>query len=125
MVGKKGKILIIEDNRPIARALLLELEEKNYEVDIAYDGEEALKKMENGEADLFLLDLIMPEMDGFSLLEEIGRRGIKAGVIVVSNISSDETVERLKKFNIVDYLIKADYSLEEIAEKVDAYFDKR
>ena len=122
---KSNKILVIEDNRPLAKALVMKLKDEGYDVQVAYDGKEALEKVANDGIDLFLLDLIMPEMDGFTFLEELKKKEVEAGIIVVSNIDSEESVQKLKNFGIYDYLIKADYRLEEIVDKVNAYFENK
>ncbi|MDP2692601.1 MAG: response regulator [bacterium] len=125
MVEKFRKILVVEDNRPLANAMHMKLRDRGYEVEEAHDGKEALEKLEQDHIDLFLLDLIMPEMDGFSFLEEFNRRNVKAGVIVVSNVSDEDNVKKLKDLGVSDYLIKSNYKLEEIVDKVDAYFQKK
>ncbi len=124
-MDKIHKILVIEDNRPLAKAMVKKLTDEGYDVEIAYDGKEALEKLTNDGIDLFLLDLIMPEMDGFTFLKELKGKDIKAGVIVVSNMDSADNVEKLKDYDIYDYLIKADYKLEEIVKKVDSYFENK
>ncbi|MCA9370971.1 MAG: response regulator, partial [Candidatus Peregrinibacteria bacterium] len=63
---KKGKkVLIVEDERPLAHALELKFSHEGYAVTIATDGAEALKQANSGTYDTILLDLIMPNMDGF------------------------------------------------------------
>ncbi|OGH59335.1 MAG: hypothetical protein A2725_00695 [Candidatus Magasanikbacteria bacterium RIFCSPHIGHO2_01_FULL_33_34] len=124
MVKELEKILLVEDNKPIAKALSIKLKENGYDVVIANDGKEALEKLRDDKFGLLLLDLIMPEMDGFAFLEEFNKKNIKAGVIVVSNIGTMESKERLKGMGVYDYLVKSDYKLEEIVKKIDAYFKK-
>lgn len=65
------KILIAEDERAIAKALSLKLEHSGYQTTVTSNGKEAIEELKKDKYDLFLMDLIMPIMDGFSTLEKI------------------------------------------------------
>ena len=68
MAGKK-KILIAEDEKPMAHALEMKLNNSGYEAKAVYDGIQAMEELTNNKYDLMLLDLMMPKMDGFGVLE--------------------------------------------------------
>lgn len=112
------KILIAEDEKPIARALQLKLTSVGFDVDLAEDGEVALKKMAQNTYDLVLLDLIMPKKDGFTVLTELKARGNKTPIIVSSNLSQEEDSRRAAALGAKDYFIKSDISIATVVEKI-------
>jgi DNA-binding response OmpR family regulator len=118
MNDHQKKILIVEDERPMARALDLKLTHAGFEVQSAFDGEEALKKIGEEKYDLVLLDLIMPKLDGFAVLEGIKNKGITVPVIVLSNLGQKEDEEKAKKLGAWDYLIKSNTPISEIVKEV-------
>ena len=114
------KILIIEDERPLAHALELKLGHEGYEIEVAYTGAEGLQKAKKGGYKLILLDLILPEMDGFTVLKQIGKNK-KTKVIVLSNLGQDEDKQRTKDLGAVEYCVKSNTPLSEIVKRVKAY----
>lgn len=119
----KKKILLAEDDKYISRAYKDGLERAGFEVLIATDGNEALEKIKNDAPDLILLDLIMPVKNGFEVLEELATDdGVKKiPVIILSNLGQDSDVKKGKDLGAADYLIKTDYSMKEVIEKVRFY----
>ena len=101
-----SKILIVEDDNKI-RAILKEiLEEKDHDVEEAADGEEGLKKLEQGGFDLCLCDIKMPKMDGLEVLEKAKEAGIPTNFIIISAHGTiDVAVEAVKK-GAFDFLQK-------------------
>jgi DNA-binding response OmpR family regulator len=118
MTGKTKKILIIEDEKPMAKALKLKLEKNGLEVDIAEDGKEALKKLKGKKYHLALMDLVMPHMDGFTLLKELQDKKIKTPIIVTSNLSQKEDIEKARSYGVKDFLVKSDTPITDIVKKV-------
>ena len=112
------RILVVEDEKPMAKALTLKLNHAGFEAKEAHNGEEALNILENEEFDLALLDLIMPRMDGFGVLEKIKEKGLKVKVIVTSNLGQKEDFERAKDMGAIDYFVKSDTSLSEIVDYI-------
>lgn len=115
------KILIVEDEKPLARVLSLKLNSAGYQVVIAYDGKEALAILSKQTFDLIILDLIMPKEDGFQVLQKIKDMGIKMPIIVSSNLSQIEDVKRAKQLGALDYFVKSDTTLVNVVEKVKQY----
>lgn len=115
-----AKILLAEDDKFLSRAYKDGLEEAGFEVVIALDGESAIEKVKSEKPDLVLLDLIMPVKNGFEVLGEMvtDDRLKDIPVIILSNLSQESDVERGKALGAVDYLVKADYSLQAVVEKV-------
>lgn len=117
----KGKrILIVEDERPLAHALELKLNHEGYVTEIATSGTEALKKGTAGKYDLILLDLIMPEVDGFEVLTELKAKKVKSKVIVLSNLGQDEDKARAKDLGAIEYFVKANTPIVDIVKRVRA-----
>ncbi len=112
------KILIAEDEKPMANALGLKLSSAGYETTLVYDGEAAMAAVKDSSFDLILLDLVMPKKDGFFVLAELRKLRITAPVIVSSNLSQEEDIKRAKNLGAADYFIKSDTTLAEIVEKV-------
>lgn len=121
-MNKKLKILIAEDERAIAGALNLKLNHEGFESQVAFNGKEAMEKLQSDKFDLLILDLIMPQLDGFGVLAEIKEKGIKIPVIVASNLSQAEDISKAKEMGAIDFFIKSDTPVAEIVEKIKKYF---
>ncbi len=115
------KILIAEDERPIAKAIELKLKGAGYEAVVVNDGEAALRILEEQKFDLIMLDLVMPKKTGFDVLEDLKEKGDKTPVIVTSNLSQEEDLKKSKELGVVDYFVKSDTPLVEIIQKVSNY----
>ena len=113
------RVLLVEDYKPLVRALRQGLEEENFAVDIAQDGEEADVKARNTEYDVIILDLMLPKIDGLTLLERWRKAGIKTHVIVLTARGSiDEKVKGLDA-GADDYMTKP-FELEELLARIRA-----
>ena len=124
-IGRKTKkVLIAEDEAPMAQALQLKLTGVGFEADIAGDGEQAFKKALTGKYDLMLLDIVMPKMDGFAVLEALREKKIKTPVIISSNLSQDEDIKRAEQLGAVDFFVKSNTTLVEIVNKLQSFFKK-
>lgn len=120
-MDKTKKILIVEDEKPIAKAMELKLIHSGFEVQVAFDGEEALEALKKGGFDLIVLDLIMPKRDGFSTLQEIKKRGINIPVIISSNLSQEEDLKKSNELGAIDFFIKSDTPINVIVERISKY----
>jgi DNA-binding response OmpR family regulator len=112
------KILVVEDETPMARALSMKLEKEGFETEISNNGKKAVDLMKKENYDLVLLDIIMPEKDGFYVLEQVNKKGLKTKIIVASNLSQQEDIDRAKKLGATDYFVKSDTPIVEVVEKV-------
>src|SRR5690606_14753939 len=112
--GSGKKILIIEDERPLAHALELKFTHEGYQTEIATNGAEGLEKAEAGGFSLSLLDLIMPEMDGFTFMEKLQN---KTPIIVLSNLGQEEDKTRALGMGAVAYFVKSNTPITEIITK--------
>lgn len=114
------KILLVEDEELMIDLLQKKLEKEGYEVYVARDGEEGLKEMKNLRPDLILLDIIMPKMGGFEVMEEMQKdeQLKEIPVIVISNSGQPVELDRAKKLGARDWLIKTEFDPQEVIDKV-------
>jgi DNA-binding response OmpR family regulator len=113
------RILLIEDYKQMVRALKKGLEEEGFAVDVAMDGEEGGYKAETAEYDVIILDLMLPKVDGLSLLKRWRANGLKAHVLVLTARSSiDDKVTGLD-LGADDYMTKP-FQLEELLARLRA-----
>lgn len=114
------KILVAEDDKLISGSLCEALKTAGYEAIPAYDGEEAVAKAKENVPDLVLLDIMMPKLDGISVLWEIKANPATAGipVVVLTNIGDVDTISKIVEAGAVDYLLKSDQSVDDIIQKV-------
>lgn len=113
-------VLIIEDEESLLRMMSDKLTHAGFKVWKALNGEEGLHMVESKHPDLVLLDMIMPRMDGMHMLRQMRttKWGKDIPVIVLSNLSDDKRVAESMEHGVYDYLIKTDWSLEQVAKKV-------
>lgn len=118
---KNKKILIVEDEFSLLNVLKMKFEQGNYKVYIASNGKEGIEMAKKEIPDLILLDIIMPEMDGFEVLKELKDNKETKGipVVILTNSGREEEVEKGYEMGALDYLVKANLSLEIIEDRVD------
>ena len=118
------RILLVEDDLFNARVYRDGFERQGFLVDVAADGEEALHKVTEQKPDIVLLDLILGQKSGFTILEEMKRNEKlrMIPVMILSDLAQESDIEKGKKLGAIDYLIKSDLSLKEVIERVKAYF---
>ena len=114
------KILFIEDEPILQKTIGEVLGQEGYEVLEALDGEEGLLTAKREKPDLILLDLILPKKNGFEVLQELKADEETANlkVIVLTNLESSQDVERALALGATNYLVKANYDLEEVVAKI-------
>lgn len=125
MSKAKKRILVVEDDSGISRILELKLTNAGYATTLAKDGEQALELLQKGTFDLMLLDLRMPGMDGFMVMQAMRTRHDATPVIVCTVLSQDTDMKRARAFGIVDYIVKVNVPLQAIIDRVDEYFNKK
>ena len=119
-------ILVVEDD-PILKNLIGHTFAGKYQTLYAKDGAEAIALFEQYKPSLVMLDLLMPGVDGFAVLENIrGRQDDSKNVpiIVVSNLGQEKDKERARQLGATDYLVKAESSVDEIVAKIDSTLSK-
>jgi two-component system response regulator MprA len=117
----KKKILIVEDEIAMLKALSSKFKNENFEVVEAQDGVEGLERALKEKPDVVMLDIIMPKMDGISLMKEIrGDRpwGDQVPIIMLTNLSDPESVSEAAKYKVYDFLVKTDWRLDDVVALV-------
>lgn len=105
------KILLVEDEKILRDAYTIILgTQSEYAIDIATNGQEALKHCKSNEYDLILLDLMMPVLDGAGFMQKAGlaKKSPNTRVVIMSNLSSGEGLERVMKFGAHRHAVKSD-----------------
>lgn len=120
---EKKKILIIEDEHGLANAIDTQLREAGFDTMVAYDGMQAKEIIKTQHFDLVLLDLIMPVIDGWQVLNELYLHSLRT--VVISNLSGSDNIARAKERGAEDYIEKADTSLEDLVKKVVALVEQK
>jgi len=114
------KILFVEDEVALQKAFGTILKDKGYDVVSALDGETGLKLAKEEKPNLILLDLILPKIHGFEVLKKLKeeKETQEIPVIVLTNLEDMENVGKALELGAMAYLIKAQYGLEEVLEKI-------
>jgi two-component system alkaline phosphatase synthesis response regulator PhoP len=117
----KAKILAVEDDKMLSGIYELKLKSQGYLVETAANGEEGLEKARTFMPDLILLDLMMPVMDGYSMLARLRADDTlkNTKVIVLTNLGQEGDIKRAVEYGILDYVVKTDTATNEIIQKVD------
>lgn len=122
MSEDKKSILAVEDELAMLSAISDKLEKAGFNVFRAGDGEEGFKIASKEKPDLLILDIIMPKMDGLSVMkkvrEECGEWGARVPIIMLTNLSDPESVSEAANYKVFDFLVKTDWKLEDIADLV-------
>lgn len=120
IMSNPKKILIVDDEKVLAELLSSKIEQAGFSTIVAHDGEEGLRKALTERPSLILLDIVMPKMDGIKVLKKLREDpwGKTVPVIVLTNLNTAETVEKSLASGVYDYLVKIDYTLDDLAEIV-------
>lgn len=113
-------ILVIEDDQFLSSILKSRLEKEGFTVHQAFDGEEGLNVLKQLKPDLILLDLIMPKMSGFEVLEAISvdPELNQIPIMIASNLGQESDIQKAKNLGAIDYYVKVRTSIDEIAQMV-------
>lgn len=114
------KILFIEDDSALQKTFKEILTYSGYEMLSALDGEEGLKVAKEQNLDLILLDLILPRKNGFEVLKELkeNEKTKSIPVIILTHLENPKDIQRALELGATTYLVKADYTLEEVVKKI-------
>lgn len=120
IIVKKKLILVAEDDTFYAKIYQSKLTAEGFEVALASNGVQALQFMLGRMPDILLLDLIMPEKDGFQTLEEIrnNEKTKNLKVIVLSNLGQEEDIKKAKAYGVLDYIVKTDISIQDLVKVI-------
>lgn len=120
---KSKRVLVIEDDSFLVRAYQIKFGKVGLETVVATNADEVDEMLKGAPPAVILLDLMLPGVSGFDILESIKRKSGwgEVPVVIVSNLSQAEDIEKGKKLGAADYIIKANAKVSEIAEKIIAY----
>jgi DNA-binding response OmpR family regulator len=126
MDEKKTKILLVEDDAFLLSMYATKFELEKFEVIAAEDGEKGLRLVSEAKPDIILLDIILPKMNGFEVLEKIKKDENlkKIPIILLTNLSQKSDIEKGLSLGADDYIIKAHFTPVEVVEKVKKVLNK-
>jgi two-component system chemotaxis response regulator CheY len=128
MEGEKRKILIVDDDSFLLDMYALKFSQNNFEVYTASSGAQALEKLKGGlNPDVILLDIIMPEMDGFEMLTQINAQKLCLNCvkIILSNKSQQSDIDEGIKLGAAGYIVKANSTPAEVIDQVVKILEKK
>ena len=119
-MSNSNKILIVEDEATLRHALRDELKRERYIILEAENGKKGLETAKKEHPDLILTDIVMPKMNGLKMLDELRKDkwGKNANIIILTVLNEDKKVIDALEKGVYDYLVKADWKIEDIAKKV-------
>jgi DNA-binding response OmpR family regulator len=122
MSEDQKKVLIIEDEEIIRGILKKKIEGEGYQVEVAEDGKEGVEKIKEVIPDIIILDIVMPRMDGFAVLEEMKKDENIANipVIIVSNSGQPVEIDKVKEYGVKDWIVKTEFDPQEVINKIKA-----
>lgn len=123
----KKRILIIEDEDQIIDVLDRKLRKEGFATILAKDGVSGLSTAIKEKPDLILLDLVLPGMDGITLLTKLRENedGKNIDVIVLTNLDTAEKIDQSKKEGVYDFLVKTNWTLDDVVDRIRQAFDKK
>jgi two-component system sensor histidine kinase ChiS len=126
MENKKPKVFIVDDDKFLLNMYSIKFSKNNFEVNSASSGAEVISKIKDGYVpDIILLDIVMPGMDGFEILENLRKDKLaeQASVIMLTNQGQLSDIEKAQKFGIDGYIIKATTIPSEVVEEVTRIYN--
>ena len=126
MTDKKSKVILIEDEEMLSNMYEAKFIKEGFDIKKALDGETGLKLIQEENPDLVLLDIIMPKLDGFSVLRKIKEdpKNKNIPVILLTNLGQDEDVKKGNSLGASGYLVKANMTPSQVVDKVKEFLKK-
>lgn len=125
----KKKIIVVEDDLAMREIVVHKLSAKGFIVKEAENGQKGLELIRAEKPDLVLLDLMMPELDGFGVLEALRKDAdqviASTKVIILSNLWNNEDILKAKSLGVADFLVKAYFTPEDISAKINEVLIKK
>lgn len=122
----KKIILLVEDDEMLVDMYSLKFRDNGHDVITAGNGAEGLAAIKKSKPDIILLDIMMPQMDGFMVMEQLIKDPVfkKIPVFFLTNLKQEEDIEKGKKLGAIDYLVKSTMTPAQVLEKIDKYLKK-
>ncbi|MBU1164744.1 response regulator [Patescibacteria group bacterium] len=122
----KTKILVIEDDKSLVNILKQAFDSKEFEIILAVDAKVGLEKVKSAKPDLVILDILLPGESGFEVLDNIKKdeETKDTPVMILSNLGQDREIKTGLSMGAEDYMVKADFTIDEVVEKVKKLLKK-
>lgn len=126
-MASSPKILLVDDDEFLLDMYSVKFKEAGFDIEIANSGEAALEKIRKETYDAILLDIIMPALDGFEVLQQMKKENLlsKSVIVVLSNLGQKEDIERGMYLGANDYIIKAHFTPREVVEKIKQHLSEK
>ena len=120
MADEPKKIMIVEDDRFLSSLMKARLEKEGFAVVQAFDGEEALQALKSTVPSLVILDLIMPKVTGFEVLQaiSINPQVSKVPVVILTNLAQDSDIEKARALGAKEYFVKVKVSIDDLVGRI-------
>jgi len=117
---KEKKVLIVEDDSVLGSMYKIKFETNGFSVTVATNGADGLEVARKSSFDIILLDIIMPQLDGFSVLAELkdDAKTKEVPVIMLTNLGTEEDKKKGKEMGAVDYIVKSSLTPTQVSDKV-------
>ena len=123
-MGKK--ILVIDDHAEIREMYESALRAQGYEVLSEENGLKGAMRAVDYEPDLILLDIMMPQMDGFAVLEALNQSAsLRCNIIIISNLDDEEGIQKALNMGAVKYMVKSEYTPDEVVHEIEQILAKK
>ncbi len=121
------KILVVEDDMNLLKAITTALKDAGFNVISSEDGESGLSLVKSENPDVVLLDIVLPKIDGFSVLKKMkkGKDTKDIPVILLTNLAHEKDMEKGLRLGAENYLVKAHFGLSEVVENVKSVLSKK
>ncbi len=125
-MSDKTKVLIIEDEEMLVNMYISKFEKEGYQAEKASNGRIGLEQAKKINPDIILLDIMMPEMDGFMVLKNLKKDTStkNSPIIMLTNLGQEEDIEKGNKLGATDYLVKANLTPAQVVDKVKEILKK-
>ncbi|NUM25289.1 MAG: response regulator [Candidatus Buchananbacteria bacterium] len=122
----RPKILIVEDDKSLVKILEEALDKEKFEVILTMDASQAIKKARLEKPNIIILDVMLPGKSGFTCLQQLknSKETKNIPAIILSNLGQAEEIKKGLELGAVDYLVKANFSIDEIIKKILKYLKK-
>ena len=114
-------VLVAEDDEFLIEMYQLNLEQLGIDVQLVQNGKEAIDLIDHSQPDLLVLDLLMPQIDGFGVLEHIRTKKYQFPIVVLSNLNEEADEKRCLELGVQEYFVKSDMELDDLIAKVKEY----
>ena len=113
-------ILLVEDDQFLLNLIGPKIEREGFALTIAKNGQDGLAEVQRSMPDLILLDIVLPDLNGFEILEKIKANEALSSipVVILSNLGQPENIKKGKELGAIDYLVKVQHTPQDIVDKV-------